>query len=58
MVTSGTWVPSCRMTYVASLARKRMAVMVLFRDCGERILLVNPTYKDTWLLPGGAVEAK
>jgi 8-oxo-dGTP diphosphatase len=43
--------------YVASLARKRMAVMVLFRDCGERILLVNPTYKDTWLLPGGAVEA-
>ena len=43
--------------YVASLARKRMAVMALFRDGSERVLLVNPTYKDTWLLPGGAVEA-
>jgi hypothetical protein len=29
--------------YVASLARKRMEVMVLFRDDSERVLLVNPT---------------
>jgi len=43
--------------YVASLARKRMAVIALFRDDDERVLIVNPTYKDDWLLPGGSVEA-
>ena len=42
--------------YIASLARKRMAAGVLFRDEDGRVLLVDPTYKPTWDLPGGAVE--
>jgi 8-oxo-dGTP diphosphatase len=42
--------------YVASLARKRMAAGALFRDVAGRVLLVEPTYKQTWELPGGAVE--
>jgi len=44
--------------YVASLARKRMAAGVLFRDADGRVLLVDPVYKDNWDLPGGAVEAE
>ena len=43
--------------YVASLARKRMAATALFRDTEGRVLVVNPVYKPTWDLPGGAVEA-
>jgi 8-oxo-dGTP diphosphatase len=44
--------------YVASLARKRMAAAALFRDGAGRVLLVDPVYRDTWDLPGGAVEAE
>jgi 8-oxo-dGTP diphosphatase len=44
--------------YVASLARKRMAATAFFRDDQGRVLLVNPVYKQTWDLPGGAVEAE
>jgi ADP-ribose pyrophosphatase YjhB (NUDIX family) len=33
-----------------------MAAGALFRDAAGRVLLVEPTYKDTWELPGGAVE--
>jgi 8-oxo-dGTP pyrophosphatase MutT (NUDIX family) len=34
-----------------------MGSAVLLRDPGNRILIVEPTYKDYWELPGGAVEA-
>jgi 8-oxo-dGTP diphosphatase len=44
--------------YVASLARKRMAPGALCRDRTGRVLLVDPVYRDTWDLPGGAVEAE
>jgi 8-oxo-dGTP pyrophosphatase MutT (NUDIX family) len=44
--------------YIASLARKRMAAGALFRDEDGRVLLVDPVYRDTWDLPGGAVEAE
>ena len=44
--------------YVASLARKRMAAGALCRDRTGRVLLVDPVYRDTWDLPGGAVEAE
>lgn len=43
---------------MASLARKRMAAGALFRDDAGRVLLVEPTYKPTWEVPGGAVEAE
>jgi ADP-ribose pyrophosphatase YjhB (NUDIX family) len=43
--------------YVASLPRKRMAVAALIRDSGDRALLVSPNYEDSWLVPGGVVDA-
>ena len=43
--------------YIASLARKRMAATAFLRDAQGRVLLVNPSYKELWDLPGGAVEA-
>src|SRR6266567_1676853 len=44
--------------YIASLARKRMAAGAFCRDQAGRVLLVDPVYRDTWDLPGGAVEAE
>lgn len=38
----------------ATQARKRVAADVLIRDASGRVLLVNPTYKPGWDLPGGA----
>lgn len=29
----------------------------LFRDAEGRLLLVEPNYRDTWILPGGTVES-
>ncbi len=43
--------------YVAGLDRKRMAAGVLFRDKAGRVLLLEPSYKPNWEIPGGAVEA-
>jgi 8-oxo-dGTP pyrophosphatase MutT (NUDIX family) len=43
--------------YVAGLARKRMAAGVLFRDRAGRVLLVEPSYKPNFEIPGGAVDA-
>lgn len=42
--------------YTATLPRKRMGSGVLFRDTADRVLLVEPSYKDHWELPGGAVD--
>ena len=41
----------------ATQARKRVATDVLIRDTGGNVLLVNPTYKPHWDLPGGMAEA-
>ncbi|MCP2261678.1 ADP-ribose pyrophosphatase YjhB, NUDIX family [Streptoalloteichus tenebrarius] len=43
--------------YVAGMARKRLVAGVLFRDREGRVLLVEPSYKPNWEIPGGAVEA-
>lgn len=43
--------------YTAGLPRKRMASGVLFRDAVDRVLLVEPVYKDRWEIPGGTVES-
>ena len=37
--------------------RKRVAADVLIRDDSGRILLVDPSYKPDWDLPGGMAEA-
>jgi 8-oxo-dGTP pyrophosphatase MutT (NUDIX family) len=42
--------------YLETLPRKRMAAGVLLRDKNDRIVLIEPTYKDTWEVPGGVVE--
>jgi ADP-ribose pyrophosphatase YjhB (NUDIX family) len=39
-----------------SIPKKRTAAAVLFTDGQNRVLLVEPTYKDVWEMPGGAVE--
>ncbi|GAB2875900.1 NUDIX domain-containing protein [Streptomyces mayteni] len=41
----------------ARQARKRVAADVILRDVTGRVLLVKPTYKEGWDLPGGMVEA-
>ncbi len=38
------------------VATPRVAAGVLFRDAAGRVLLVKPTYKDGWEIPGGYVE--
>lgn len=43
--------------YYASLPGKRIGAGLLCRDADDRVLLVQPTYKPTWELPGGVVEA-
>lgn len=40
----------------ASFATPRVAAGALFFDDQGRVLLVHPTYKDTWDIPGGYVE--
>jgi len=40
----------------AKQARKRVAADVLICDESGRVLLVNPTYKEHWDLPGGMAE--
>lgn len=46
-----------RPTPYAELARVQMAAGLLFRDPIGRVLLVEPSYKPNWEIPGGAVEA-
>ncbi|MET8151321.1 NUDIX domain-containing protein [Actinoplanes sp. NPDC049668] len=43
--------------FTATLPRKRMAAGVLLSDGRDRVLLVEPTYKAHWEIPGGTVEA-
>ncbi|MCC3650900.1 NUDIX hydrolase [Streptomyces sp. S07_1.15] len=40
----------------AKQARKRVAADILLRDPSGHVLLVNPTYKPDWDLPGGMAE--
>lgn len=43
--------------FTSTLATKRMAADCLFRDRADRLLVLEPTYKPTWDMPGGVVEA-
>ncbi|MFI1723346.1 NUDIX domain-containing protein [Streptomyces sp. NPDC020489] len=40
----------------ARMAHPRMAAGALFFDAAGRVLMVEPTYKDYWDIPGGYVE--
>jgi 8-oxo-dGTP pyrophosphatase MutT (NUDIX family) len=44
--------------YQAGLNRKTMSAGWLFRDGAGRALLVEPSYKPVWEIPGGSVEAE
>jgi ADP-ribose pyrophosphatase YjhB (NUDIX family) len=47
---------SSRISYLDSLPKKRMGAGCLFFDEQDRVLLVKPTYKPDWEIPGGIVE--
>jgi 8-oxo-dGTP diphosphatase len=42
--------------YHEGLPKKRMGAGALFLNQGGQLLLVNPTYKPQWEIPGGVVE--
>jgi 8-oxo-dGTP pyrophosphatase MutT (NUDIX family) len=42
--------------FTATLPRKRMGAGALLTDDQGRVLLVEPTYKAYWEIPGGSVE--
>ncbi len=42
--------------FYTSLPRKRMSAGAIFLDDNGRILLVEPTYKPVWEIPGGVIE--
>jgi 8-oxo-dGTP diphosphatase len=46
-----------RANYLASLPRKRVAAGAVFTDDHGRTLLVAPSYRPHWQLPGGVVDA-
>jgi ADP-ribose pyrophosphatase YjhB (NUDIX family) len=46
-----------RAAYLTDLPKKRVAAGALFCDDQNRTLLVKPTYKNYWQLPGGVAEA-
>lgn len=46
-----------RKAYQRRLPKKRLSAGCLFFDDAGRLLIVNPTYKDGWEIPGGVVEA-
>lgn len=45
-----------RTHYLETLPRKRAGVNVVFVDAQNRVLVVKPSYRQRWLLPGGVVE--
>ncbi|WP_217428209.1 NUDIX domain-containing protein [Microlunatus speluncae] len=45
-----------RASFLATLPRRRIAAGAVFTDDAGRVLLVEPTYRADWILPGGTVE--
>ena len=43
--------------FYGRLPRKRVGAGALITDGAGRVLMVEPTYKDAWEVPGGVVEA-
>ncbi|WBB47314.1 NUDIX hydrolase [Verrucosispora sp. WMMA2044] len=44
------------LSYIANVTRVRAAAGIILRDEAGRVLVVHPTYKDVWEIPGGTVE--
>lgn len=42
--------------YYKQLKKRHAGSGILFLDTYERILVVKPTYKDGWLIPGGTID--
>jgi DNA-binding transcriptional MerR regulator/ADP-ribose pyrophosphatase YjhB (NUDIX family) len=51
----GTMTPE-RAKLLSGLPKKRVAAGVLFSDVDDRVLLVKPTYRPHWLLPGSVTS--
>jgi len=49
--------PLAQLDALGQLPRKRIGAGVLFLNDAGDVLLVNPTYKDYWEVPGGLVES-
>jgi 8-oxo-dGTP diphosphatase len=45
-----------KLEYLESLPKKRMGAGIILLDSSKRVLIVKPTYKDHWEIPGGVVE--
>lgn len=45
-----------RKAFQQTLPKKRISAGCLFFDKKGRLLVVNPTYKESWEIPGGVVE--
>ncbi|CAM5357009.1 ADP-ribose pyrophosphatase [Streptomyces spiroverticillatus] len=56
-MTQGTQHIQDYATYIASLPRVLAGAAVLFRDEEGRVLMVEPNYREGWVLPGGTVES-
>ena len=59
-VAPASWPPRSFLWLVTNeadnFATPRVGAGVLFRDGAGRVLLVKPTYKNGWEIPGGYVE--
>ena len=42
--------------FYKTISRKRIGAIVIFFNEEKEILLLNPNYKERWILPGGIVE--
>lgn len=51
------WHTWARKRYFNSLPQKRMGAGCLLFNEQSKLLILKPTYKDNWLLPGGVIEA-
>jgi 8-oxo-dGTP diphosphatase len=56
-VSPGVYPDAVTNDFTATLPRKRMGAAVLLSDSQGRVLLVEPTYKPYWEIPGGSVDA-
>ncbi|MEU6982480.1 NUDIX hydrolase [Streptomyces sp. NPDC046324] len=44
-------------TYIAGLPRVLAGAAALYRDAAGRVLIVEPNYREGWVLPGGTIES-